>query len=126
LVQVITNAVESCGHRGNIHFGVKTVAADNIPEFQRYPVDWQPVDIAYVCLEVRDSGCGIAQENIEKIFDPFFTSKFTGRGLGLAVVLGIVRSHDGAITVESDPSLGSTFRVFFPKRSGAQDTVPVD
>jgi two-component system, cell cycle sensor histidine kinase and response regulator CckA len=70
--------------------------------------------LTYACLEVTDTGCGIAVENIEKLFDPFFSSKFTGRGLGLPVVLGIIKAHGGAVTVESKVRRGSTFRVFLP------------
>ena len=72
------------------------------------------MDPAYACLEVADAGCGITEENIEKMFDPFFSTKFTGRGLGLSVALGIVRAHHGVVTVESEPDRGSIFRVFFP------------
>jgi len=74
---------------------------------------------------VGDSGCGMTARDIEKIFDPFFTSKFTGRGLGLSVVLGIVREHGGGITVESEPGRGSVFRVFLPVTAAAVPRKPV-
>lgn len=67
-----------------------------------------------VYLEVTDTGVGMEPDAIGRIFEPFYTTKATGRGLGLAATLGIVRSHRGAVRVTSEPGKGSTFRVVFP------------
>jgi signal transduction histidine kinase/CheY-like chemotaxis protein len=68
----------------------------------------------YVYFEVCDTGCGMTDEIKAKIFDPFFSTKDKGRGLGLAAVLGIMGAHQGALQVHSEPGAGSVFRVLFP------------
>ena len=65
-------------------------------------------------VEVSDTGCGMNKETRARMFEPFFSTKFTGRGLGLAAVLGIVKAHHGGIHVESDPARGTTIRVYVP------------
>jgi signal transduction histidine kinase len=68
----------------------------------------------YVCVEVRDAGCGIPKEHQGRVFEPFFTTKFVGRGLGLSAAQGIVRAHGGTIRLRSSPSEGTTAEVLLP------------
>src|SRR2546429_2824504 len=68
----------------------------------------------HVCVEVRDTGCGMDAATAAKVFDPSFATRSTGRGLGLATVLGVVRGHRGALAVTSAPGRGTIFRVYLP------------
>ncbi len=77
----------------------------------------EPGEFAF--LEVVDDGPGIPPETLARIFDPFFTTKFAGRGLGLSAILGIVRSHRGAVRVYTEPHAGTSFKVLFPMSRGA-------
>ncbi len=71
----------------------------------------------YAAIEVKDSGIGIPPESIDRVFDPYFTTKETGNGLGLASSYSIVRGHHGVITVKSELGTGSCFTVYLPKSS---------
>jgi CheY-like chemotaxis protein len=113
VMNLLTNAAEAIGERpGRISIRTSCVELGR-DELQDHTGAAVPAG-RYVRLEVADSGSGIAREHLHRIFDPFFTTKRTGRGLGLAAVLGIVRAHRGAVQVASEPSRGSTFRVLFP------------
>ena len=65
-------------------------------------------------LDFHDEGCGISAENMDRVFIPFFTTKNTGTGLGLALVHKIVVNHNGKVTVGSIPGVGTTFSLTFP------------
>jgi signal transduction histidine kinase len=101
-----TNAVEAISHEGEITVSVDTVRADDIRAGRFYPSDSVPEAKTYGCLSVRDTGSGMTPDFLDKIFDPFFFTRFVGRGLGLAVVVGIARKHKGMITVSSTPGRG--------------------
>ncbi len=66
----------------------------------------------YVKITIKDQGIGIPKENLLKIFDPYFTTKETGSGLGLATTFSIIKKHDGYITVESEVGVGTTFYIY--------------
>lgn len=80
----------------------------------------------FVFLEVTDNGEGMDQRTLQRIFDPFFSTKFMGRGLGLAAVLGIMRGHHGSISVYSEPGRGSRFKLLFPALATSISNLAVD
>jgi hypothetical protein len=86
----------------------------DIEDPQLLPPGWEPKAKEYVCLSVADNGWGMDGTTLDKIFDPSFSTKFTGRGLGLPVVLGLVRGLDGAIAVRSRAGDGAIIKVFLP------------
>ncbi len=119
VMNLITNASDAIGEEhGVVTVRTGVLRADRAYLSRTYLAEDLPEGV-YVSLEVADTGCGMDAETIGRIFDPFFSTKFTGRGLGLAAVLGIVRAHRGAINVYSEPGHGTTFKVLFPATGGA-------
>ena len=113
---MLENAVESLGgkDKGTIRVIIDMVEEGDISEKHRYPNYWYSSARRFARCVVADSGKGIAEEQLELVFDPFFSDKFTGRGLGLAVALGIVRAHQGYISVASTVGKGTRFSLYFP------------
>ena len=102
--------------------GALTISAKNFPVDEHY-ASMTPGAKAgpHVLFEIKDTGMGIARQIMDQIFDPFFTTKELGRGtgLGLSTVIGIVKSHEGFVTVESEIGRGTTFKVYLPARIDA-------
>ena len=119
ILNLVVNASEAIGDRnGTIRVSTGVVECDEA-FLAAAVVNDAARPGPYVFLEVTDSGEGMDQETQARIFDPFFTTKLSGRGLGLAAVMGIVRGHKGAITLGSDPGAGTTFSVLFPPAAQA-------
>ncbi len=118
LMNLLSNAAEARGGPGGtVSLRTSVADLDQVRAMANALAPVQPTVGAYVVVEVHDDGAGMTPETRARIFDPFFSTKFTGRGLGLAAVMGIVRAHRGAIGVESAPGAGSTFRVALPAGS---------
>jgi signal transduction histidine kinase len=128
-MNLIINAAEAVDEeRGvvTVTIGVDTLAARQLGEMQ-FGRDAQPGRYAFI--EVRDNGNGMDDDTLQRIFNPFYTTKPSGHGLGLAAVQGIVIGHRGALRVDSRPGWGSRFCVWFPLavaegRTGPSATEP--
>jgi len=114
LLNLVTNASEAIGHGPGVISVQTRVARPDAQFFTQAYLHGQADAESYVLLRVSDTGPGMDAETAEQIFDPFFSTKFTGRGLGLAALLGIVRGHNGSIRVKSRPGEGTTFEVLLP------------
>jgi len=136
LTRLVTNALEAIGERdGEVRVSLRTIQGMDISTTAIWPPDWGPVADRYAVLQVADTGHGIQAKDIDRVMDPFFSTKFTGRGMGLPVVLGIVQAHEGAVIVESRPGVGSTFQVLFPlaeqrvapnRKTGGESAAPME
>ncbi len=114
VASLITNAIEAIGDgpgKITVRTGSQNCQGDSFPP----PFDTDGLaDGDYVFLEIADDGCGMDMDTLSKALDPFFTTKFIGRGLGLAAVLGIARAHRGAVAIDSKLNCGTSVKLFFP------------
>lgn len=116
LAALVTNAIETMGDKpGTLSIHVTTRNASTLPTGHLFPTGWIPEHTSYACLQVGDSGAGIDEQQMASIFDPFYSEKFIGRGLGLPLALSIVKKLGGAICVDSQRSNGSTFSLLLPQ-----------
>jgi PAS domain S-box-containing protein len=116
IVELVMNAVEAIGENPSGAIWVRARVAEIDQEFARHEQLETAIGagVMFVSLEVQDNGCGMDQETQAKVFDPFFSTRFTGRGLGLSAVYGFVRSNGGAVRVRSGPGEGAVFQVVLP------------
>ncbi len=114
IMNLITNAAEAIGD----DLGTITVRLNRTTvETEDFDSGFIGGDIPhgeYACLEVTDTGCGMDEDTQRRVFEPFYTTKFAGRGLGMSAVLGIVKSHGGGIQLSSSLNVGTTFKAYFP------------
>jgi PAS domain S-box-containing protein len=123
LINLCTNAAHAMGGSGMLDVSLKEVAlsSNDLSSLSMSTMDLNPG--SYLKLSVSDTGHGMDASTMQRIFDPYFTTKEVGKGsgLGLSVVHGIVKRHEGMIGVRSEPGKGSTFHVYIPKIESKPD-----
>ena len=123
LLNLVTNAAEASGAGDAISLSARQVVLD-AQALRTFQFGDAGEAGRWVQLQVTDLGHGIAPAVLARIFDPFFSTKASGRGLGLAATLGVVRRHGGRIRVESELGSGTTFTILLPPSKGAASTRP--
>lgn len=113
LFNLILNSIESIENDGKIDISIEAVPRD-YKKFQRKPFYRLITENPYVLIRIQDTGCGISRENLQKIFNPFFTTKTFGTGLGLSIVYQIVKENNGVIYFDSRVGEGTDCYLFLP------------
>ncbi|MCG6946142.1 MAG: hypothetical protein LJE87_12460, partial [Deltaproteobacteria bacterium] len=111
LLAVMMNAAEAIETAGYIRLTTRREETDG--DFAKGHLDLKPG--AYISLTIEDSGSGMSEETRMRVLEPFFTTKFQGRGLGMAAVYGIVKNHDGFVSVDSELGQGTVVRIYLPE-----------
>ena len=114
ILNLAVNAQEAMPSGGKLRIEVSNVFLD-VEHAKKHP-DARPG--RHVLLSISDTGCGMDGETLEHIFEPFYTTRALGTGLGLSTVYGIVKQHNGSILVNSRPERGTTVRIYFPRAEG--------
>lgn len=121
IMNLLTNALEAIDTNPGV-ITLSTGIRECDEEFlNRNRIEEKPPAGRFVYLDVSDTGCGMNEDTLKRIFDPFFSTKFIGRGLGMSAVMGIVRVHKGAILLGSEVGQGSTICVLFPVAEDAKE-----
>jgi len=104
---LVINALQAMSGGGEIRLQAENIMIENVFDM--------PLNAGrYVIIKIQDQGQGISQKNLPQIFDPYFTTKSKGSGLGLTMTYATINRHDGHITVESEVGKGTTFKIYLP------------
>ncbi len=125
LMNLVTNAAEAIGGEQGVvtvTTGVEDLDVAVATTFAGRPL----LPGRYATMTVSDTGCGMEPAVLSRIFDPFFSTKRAGRGLGLCAMIGILRGHRAGLQIDSVPGRGSTFKVFFPSRDRGVAAAPLE
>jgi len=109
IANLVVNADQAMPNGGTLHVACDNFTYDGTTE--------QVADLSlgdYIRISIRDEGCGISEHYLQRIFDPYFTTKSHGNGLGLATTYSIIKNHNGLITVASQVHVGTTFTIYLP------------
>ncbi|MBE9546566.1 MAG: PAS domain S-box protein [Proteobacteria bacterium] len=121
IIRDLCNQNDIYGNRSEIRQAVWNLilnAVQSMPEGGRLKIETRPVfndEKEHLEIRISDSGCGIEEKDIDKVFEPFYTTKEKGTGLGLAIVNRITESHGGSVTIESEPGKGTSCIVLLPR-----------
>ena len=119
VARLIENACDAIGHStGSLHLSVGLTTDTDLAHWRHSPDDWTPGSQPYAAVSVTDSGEGIPAAHLEQLFDPFFTTRFPGRGLGLTIVAAAARDHGGVVAIRSDAH-GTVARLLLPVNAPA-------
>ena len=110
LVAIISNGDEAIAKKGTIHISAQPIHSTDLDP----AIGSELKSGEYVCLQVHDTGRGMDDDTLRRIFQPFFSTKFEGRGLTMAAVFGIIKNHNGWIVVSSKPRQGTTVDIYLP------------
>lgn len=119
---LVLNARDAMPDGGDLTIGAENLPADH-PDLKGLAA---PVEGPHIRLIIKDTGIGIPAENLTKIFDPYFTTKEAGNGLGLAICYSVIRNHQGLILVDSVPDQGTTFTIYLPALAAAPVAAPAN
>jgi CheY-like chemotaxis protein len=126
-MNLIINAAEAIGTKpGTILCRTWMEDVESAEGTEWLVLDQSSVPGRFAVLEIRDDGIGMSRETLKRVFDPYFTTKRNGHGLGLSALIGIIKMHHGGIRVQTEPNKGTAFQIALPVASSQPAAIPVE